>query len=377
MMENPFKFGSLVDVPYFTDRVKELDYIVQFLKSENHLILMSPRRFGKSSLVKKAVSETGRPFIWLNMQSVLSREDFAAKLLKAILKEYKFEKIKYYLRNFHVIPSVNMNPMTDELSVSFQPSADNGATALEDVMDMLQKVSTPDRKLIVVFDEFQSILEIDKHLDKQLRAIMQEQSGINYIFLGSQESMMTDIFENVKSPFYHFGMLMRLSKIPYEDFKEFIMERLAKVCQGNEIESNGTIAEVPTTVRLPETLADEILSFTGCHPYYTQELAFAVWNNLSAGKQDKDVIRSSIEDIIAIHDLDYERLWLNFNKTDKYVMVVISEGSNPVQDRKLPTSTLTSATLRLSKKGYIIRTEQYEIEDPFFKEWILKNVVRG
>ena len=136
------------------------------------------------------------------------------------------------------------------------------------------------------------------------------------------------------------------------------MERLAKVCQGSGI-------------------ADEILSFTGCHPYYTQELAFAVWNNLSAGNLDKDVIRSSIEDIIAIHDLDYERLWLNFNKTDKYVMVVISEGSNPVQDRKLPTSTLTSATLRLSKKGYIIRTEQYDIEDPFFKEWILKNVVRG
>lgn len=57
-MENPFKFGSLVDAPYFTDRVKELDYIVQFLKSENHLVLMSPRRFGKSSLVKKAVAQT-------------------------------------------------------------------------------------------------------------------------------------------------------------------------------------------------------------------------------------------------------------------------------------------------------------------------------
>ena len=57
-MENPFKFVSLVDTPYFTDRVKEVDYIVQFLKSENHLVLMSPRRFGKSSLVKKAVTQT-------------------------------------------------------------------------------------------------------------------------------------------------------------------------------------------------------------------------------------------------------------------------------------------------------------------------------
>ena len=355
-MENPFKFGSLVDAPYFTDRVKELEYLVQFLKSENHLILISPRRFGKSSLVKKAVVKTGRPYLWLNMQSVLSKEDLAAKLLKALLNQYKFEKIKYYLRNFRVVPSVNMNPMTDELTVSFQPSSDNGMTAIEDVMAMLQKVSTPDNKLIVVFDEFQSILEIDKNMDKQLRAIMQEQTGINYIFLGSQESMMTDIFECVKSPFYHFGMLMRLSKIPYDDFKVYLIERLSSVTNG------------------AEQVADEILAFTGCHPYYTQELAFVVWNNLSLGKQE-NVMQLSVDDIIATHDLDYERLWLNFNKTDKYVMVSVSMGNNPIQDRKLPTSTMTSAALRLTKKGYIFRSDKYEVEDPFFQKWILKNVV--
>ena len=130
-MENPFKFGSLVDAPYFTDRVKELDYIVQFLKSENHLVLMSPRRFGKSSLVKKAVVQTQRPYLWLNMQAVLSKEDFAAKLLKKLLNQFKLEKMKHYLRNFRIIPSINMNPMTDEVSVSFQPSTDNGTTAIE------------------------------------------------------------------------------------------------------------------------------------------------------------------------------------------------------------------------------------------------------
>ena len=295
-MENPFKFGSLVDAPYFTDRVKELEYIVQFLKSENHLILISPRRFGKSCLVKKAVVKTQRPYLWLNMQSVLSKEDLAAKLLKALLNQYKFEKIKYYFRNFRVVPSVNMNPMTDELSVSFQPSAVNGMTAIEDVMALLQKVSSPDNKLIVVFDEFQSILEVDKNMDKQLRAIMQEQT------------------------------------------------------------------------------ADEILAFTGCHPYYTQELAFAVWNNLLLGKLE-NVMCLSVEDIVATHDLDYERLWLNFNKTDKYVMVSVSMGYNPIQDRKLPTSTMTSAVLRLTKKGYIFRSDRYEVEDPFFQKWIQKNVV--
>ncbi len=355
-MENPFKFGSLVDEPYFTDRKKELDYIVQFLKSENHLVLISPRRFGKSSLVKKAVEKTRRPYLWLNMQSVLSKEDLAAKLLKALLKQYKFEKIKYLIRHFRVIPSININPMTDEMSVSFQPNADNGMVLIEDVMAMLQKLSTPDNKMIVVFDEFQSILEVDKNIDKQLRAIMQEQAGINYIFLGSQESMMTDIFERVKSPFYHFGMLMRLDKIPYNDFKTYLTERFSPVS-----DDAGQIA-------------DEILSFTGCHPYYTQEMAFAVWNILSQGKH-KDAIRLSINDIIATHDLDYERLWLNFNKTDKYAITTICNGKNPVQDRSVPTSTMTSAIVRLAKKGYIIRSDKYEMEDPFFQTWILRNMI--
>ncbi len=167
---------------------------------------------------------------------------------------------------------------------------------------------------------------------------------------------MTDIFERVKSPFYHFGMLMRLSKIPHDDFKEYLAERLAVVTQ----DADG--------------VAEEILVVTACHPYYTQELAFVVWNNLKNGREE-DVIALSLADIIATHDLDYERLWLNFNKTDRYVMTLVAKDMNPTQDRRLPTSTTTSALLRLTRKGYIIRSDQYDIEDPFFKKWIHVNVL--
>ena len=164
-MENPFRFGSLVDEPYFTDRTKELQYIVQFLHSENHLILISPRRYGKSSLVRKAVKATGRPYVSVNMQQVVSREDFAAKLLKSIFKQYKMEKVKYLLRNFRVLPTINVNPMNDEVSVSFQPLI-NAKAVFEDTLDLLERVSSPDNRLIVVFDEFQEVLEIDPHIDK-------------------------------------------------------------------------------------------------------------------------------------------------------------------------------------------------------------------
>ena len=92
-------------------------------------------------------------------------------------------------------------------------------------------------------------------------------------------------------------------------------------------------------------------------------------------KKNEDVLQLAIEDIITTHDLDYERLWLNFNKTDNYVMVSICEGNNPAPDRNKPTRTTTSALLRLSKKGYIMRSDKYEIEDPFFRKWILKNMI--
>ena len=70
-MKNPFKFGTIVEDDFFTDRINELKYIKQKLDSENHLIMISPRRFGKSSLVLKAVKSVNRPYIMLNLQKVI------------------------------------------------------------------------------------------------------------------------------------------------------------------------------------------------------------------------------------------------------------------------------------------------------------------
>lgn len=353
-MDNPFKFGTLVDDPYFTDRTEELKRIGVFLHSENHLILISPRRFGKSSLVRKAVKQSGRPFVWVNMQQVVSRDDFAVKVLKSVFKQFKFEKIKHILRSFRIVPQISMDPMTDDMSVSFQPLVDE-KVVFEDALNLLEKVSSPEHKLIVVFDEFQDVLEIDKHIDRELRSIMQEQSGLNYILLGSQESMMTDIFERPKSPFYHFGELMRLNKIPHQDMYTYLKDRL-----------------LPITKNAAD-IANSILTFTNNHPYYSQQLASAVWELIAIGNSDEDIISKAIVGIVHDHDLDYERLWLTFNKTDQMVIRLISQGDNPVQSRRLPTSTLTSAVKRLMKKGYVLKEEKerYLMEDPFFRQWVI------
>lgn len=352
-MRNPFKFGTLVDGEFFTDRVTELESIQRMLDSENHLVLISPRRFGKSSLVAKAVKASRRPSISLNMQNMLSIEDFASKILRELFRLYPLERIRHLMTHFRIAPTVSTNPITNGIDVSFQPVI-NGIVLLEDAMALLEKVSTENKKLIVVFDEFQEIMNIRKGLDKQLRSIMQEQQHLNYILLGSQESMMTEIFERKKSPFYHFGKLMHLSKIPYEDFKTYVTERL------------------PLKEASQNSVVDDILTFTGLHPYYTQQLSAQVWEMMTYDKLFDNVVSEAVNAIIQTHDLDFERLWLSFNRTDRFIMQSLSSQKNPLQNRQMATSTTFSAIKRLMKAGYVIRTEDYEVEDPFFKTWILK-----
>lgn len=352
-MRNPFKFGTLVDGEFFTDRVTELESIQRMLDSENHLVLISPRRFGKSSLVAKAVKASRRPSISLNMQNMLSIEDFASKILRELFRLYPLERIRHLMTHFRIAPTVSTNPITNGIDVSFQPVI-NGIVLLEDAMALLEKVRTENKKLIVVFDEFQEIMNIRKGLDKQLRSIMQEQQHLNYILLGSQESMMTEIFERKKSPFYHFGKLMHLSKIPYEDFRTYVAERL------------------PLKEASQNSIVDDILSFTGLHPYYTQQLSAQVWEMMTYDKLFDNVVSEAVNAIILAHDLDFERLWLSFNRTDRFIMQSLSNQKNPMQNRQMATSTTFSAIKRLMKAGYVIRTEDYEVEDPFFKTWILK-----
>ena len=350
-MVNKFLYGTLAQGDYFTDRKEELARIKQFMNSANHLILVSPRRYGKSSLVKKCVEELGRPYVWLDMQYCVSTESFASQLLKATLAQYPMERIRQEILHFRIIPTATFNPITNDYQFSFQPVSSSKTSILEDVLALLQKLSTPKEKLIVVLDEFQEVRNIDKNLDKQLRSIMEMQSGLNYIFLGSQEGMMLEIFERKKSPFYHFGGLMHLKKIPYDEFYQFVLERLPQTPNKADV-------------------TKEILAFTTCHPYYTQQLAFEVYNQIENYHIHDGVVAQSIQTIIQTHDLDYERLWETFNNTDKSTLLQLCQNLNPLNNRTIATSTTFSSLKRLVKSGVVVRAEEYMLEDPFFSEWL-------
>jgi len=232
---------------------------------------------------------------------------------------------------------------------------------LEDVLNLIEKLSSEKKRAIVVFDEFQEVQKLDEDLARQLRSVMQHHKNINYVFLGSQESLIRNIFEKKRSSFYHFGMLLPLGKIPENDFRNYLMQGF------HESAANGG------------EIAAAILAFTRCHPYYTQQLAFAVWEIMHRDEAYRDFLGQAIDELITVHDIDYERIWNGFNKTDKKLLIglsisdltpLLSEAFYRKYDIGAP-STAFSSLKRMVQSGYILKSEnKYEIDDPFFCHWI-------
>ncbi len=360
MNTNPFKFGTVVDGPYFIDREDEQARIKSHLNSENHITLISPRRYGKTSLVKKVLNESHRKNIFLDMQLILSAKDFAAQLLRRVYRIYPVEKLKNYLKSFRLIPAVNINPVTGETEIIFNPGSKD-FIPLEDVLNLIEKLGSDRKKIIVVLDEFQEIFRISNGLDRFLRSVMQNHKHVNYIFMGSSESMIREIFEKKNSPFYRFGSLMTLSKIEYEKFYQFLVNSFIVITNKNE------------------ALAQSILEITDSHPYYTQQLAFTVWEQFGRSGYSSDMVITSADEIVQSHDNDYERLWNTLNRTDMIVLTGMSLSDiSPLSDEfsglygTSASSTVFSSLKRLTQKGMIIKEAQgYKIDDPFFRRWIV------
>ena len=359
MKVNPFKFGTVVDGVHFTDREDEQAAIGSYLKSENHLIIISPRRFGKTSLIRKVLNDSDRQFLYLDMQLVISEDDFASQLLKRIYNIFPMQKLKGYIKSFRLIPSVILNPVTGEMEITFNPGSRDLAP-LEDVLNLIEKLGKADDKIIVVLDEFQDIFRINSGLDRMLRSVIQNHKNINYVFMGSSESMIREIFEKRESPFYRFGTVFTLGKISEEKFRLFLEYNFS------------------TVVNETMNISEHILKITRSHPFYTQQLAFMVWELLNRHGYTADIVETAADEIVTGHDNDFELLWNTLNRTNMVVLAGMSSGDiSPLTDefsRLYGTgaaSTVFSALQRMVRKGMIIKEgSAYYIDDPFFRRWI-------
>ena len=120
---NPFRFGQVVSGEYFTDRVDEIESLSAELKGGQHTVLISPRRFGKSSLVNRVMESLGRKWFRVDMELIADEMDLAAFYVRKALSLSRFERMKHYFQSLRIQPSIQFQPTTNDMTVSFSAAS--------------------------------------------------------------------------------------------------------------------------------------------------------------------------------------------------------------------------------------------------------------
>lgn len=269
-MKKAFVYGMSVEGENFTDRVKETKRLKLDFENGINVILVSPRRMGKSSIVKKVKSEINNPLIkvvYMDIYDCRSEYDFYNRFASALMKEtvskaeLVVENIKRFLTRLTPKISFSSEPMSE---ISFSLGITPRNYQPEEILQLPEQIAKEQNvHIIVCIDEFQQIGEFTDSItiQKKLRSIWQHQRNVSYCLFGSKKHLMTNLFQNRKMPFYQFGEMMFLDKIATEDWVPFIQSRFAS--QGKEISE-------PLAKRICETVEN--------NSSYVQQLA---WNVLA------------------------------------------------------------------------------------------------
>ena len=270
-MDTPFIYGKVVCGENFTDREKDTALLVGNFNSRVNTIIISPRRWGKSSLVEKAaeVAAAGNNNIRvckIDLFNIRDEEQFYELLAHGVLKaaSSKWEESVASAKKFftRLMPKIVLTgDGKNEISLDFDRKELKKNP--DEALDLAEKLAVDKKiRIVVCVDEFQNIAGFGDPLyfQKKLRSHWQRHQHVAYCLYGSKRHMMLDVFTNSSMPFYKFGDLLFLEKIDAGSWIKFIMERF--LATGKKID--------PKAVGL-------IASLTDCHPYYVQQLAQQSW----------------------------------------------------------------------------------------------------
>lgn len=370
---NPFQFGTIVKGENFCNRQNELSTLKSYIKDGYSVWLYSPRRYGKSSLIKKAFSEIENvETIYFDLYNVKSLDDFCKKyasLLATNLFSWKQEikkltvKLSQYFQNLHPVVSFDE---TGNPSFSLNVDEISQQSDVETILNIPQQISNKTAKPVcIAFDEFQEIERIEPFLINWMRSAFQQHENISYIFLGSQQSLMEMIFTSHHSPFYEFAIKMQIAPIKEDELKKFI---------DNKFKHKGLLI---TSINI-----DAIIEKSEGHPHFTQYFASVVFDMIRNGVNQNDInfTNNWIEKIIQSQSVILQGMFDQLTNIQRIVLstiAILSKGKElfSSQSRKkfgLPTSSsLATAIDSLTKKGLIVKEDkQYKILNPVFKAWL-------
>jgi len=370
MEMNPFQFGGLVDDPYFIDRNKELSDIKTSLAAGQNLMIYAPRRYGKTSLIKKVAREMesdSHPVIYLDFFKIFSKARFVELYAQAILSKQTggFEKaLKWFKKKVNgLIPTVSLN---QEGQPVFGIGYLSGKPVSNDILEILALPSGlfKGKQVIVIFDEFQEIARLKgESFEKEIRSVIQEQPRVSYVFMGSKSHMMLDLFNQKDRAFYQSAKLYPIGKIPEAEMRKFIRQRF---------DHSG--------INIDEPIIDVILNWSDNIPYYVQFLSAELYSFCASSGAVTMNDPAQVMELILDRQTDfYTGLLEQTSSYQKSVLRAISSGfpeifSMSVSDQfglSSPSST-QAAIQALIRLGIIEKLGgNIEFSDPFFKKYLI------
>ncbi len=372
-MKTPFVYGKVAAGSDFTGRKQETESLMHNFTSSVNSILISPAKWGKSSLAAHAAETLLRKrkrirFCFADLINVRSEEQFYRNFAAAVLQgsSKKIREVTDIAGRFlgRFAPEVTSDPGPDTL-IKLELNLKEVKRNPDDILDLAEKIATEKKiKFVVCIDEFQNISDFENSIDfqKKLRARWQKHSMVSYCLSGSRPQVMMDIFASQAMPLFKFGNIIPLRKIPVEEWILFIKKRFA---------DTGKIIENKVARRIAES-AD-------CHPYYVQQLSQQCWFR-SRSRCNNAIVESAFSSLVSQLSLLFQNLANDLSDTQVNFLkaVVNNVGQLSSQEVIIDYGLGTSGNIMKIKKALMAReiidieSGKVSILDPLFREW-LKN----
>ena len=372
-MNKPFNYGKIAEFNYFTNRTKEVKWLEMQINAGINCILMSPRRWGKSSLVQHTANTIRKKnskivFCFLDLYNIRSEKEFLELFSTTIIKatsssfDDAVRNVKAVFKQLIPSVAISADPNAEiELSFNWKDLQKN----MTEVLNLPEKISVAKNiQVVVCVDEFQNISFMDDGIafQKKLRAHWQKHQKANYILYGSRRHLMLDFFTKSSMPFYRFGEIMFLEKISEEHWVNYIVQRF-----------------VATNKKISNTYAATIAQAMKNHPYYVQQYAQAVWQQTTKTVNANNLYEAT-EDLLDQYTILYQKevdmltnFQLNFLKALSNNEIAF--GSKKIlEDYELGTSAnITRIKAALQNHEIIdVLGKTITFNDPLFAKWLEK-----
>lgn len=374
-IENPFVFGRAAEGTYFTDREEDARRLTTNLTHGIHTILISPRRWGKTSLVKKVISEVGHPdiqIVFIDIFQCKTEYEFYKTFANEVVKQTSskieewVETAKSFLSKISPKFSFGSDPMND-FTISFEWNPKDSTE--KEILQLPQKIAQKKNvRIVVCLDEFQQMADFDDSVlfQKKLRSVWQHQQEVTYCMFGSKKHLMENIFNDKSMPFYKFGDMMFLKKIPTEQWIPFICDKFSE-----------------TGKTITEQQASRICDLTENLSSYVQHLAWLVWYKADKVVTNKD-IDAALDDLLEQNKIFFQREIEQLTEFQYNFLKALANGVSSGFSRKevIRKYHLESSANVLSVKKALLKKDLIDIDgqivsfdDSLFKLWIQRQAL--